>query len=206
MILGQTVKVKITEAIEVKGRGIPEVWAYGKLLETSGIVGEPGSVRYKIGYGERSSYREDEFPASSVVKHTPLSEEAHEANVARDLPVGVELANDLLSKFMPTQVVVLDGETIVGFGGGITINPVCHDVKTIGGLVEKTGWELIGWTYHPATRWEPEDRVDSSLGIYPTINKAVEMMVKAMFSMELDGYLQARAEAKFIEDAFLEDF
>lgn len=197
MQVGQSVKVRVRSAMVVKGNQIPEQWIEGKVIA---IYTDKWPNSYKIGYGEFSSYTEQDFLGGNVVKYTPLSEEAQEANIARDLPIGLALANDLIKQFLPGRPeCTLDGESLVGFKGAITIDPVTVDRKTIGGLVERTAWEVVSWSWEGGGRWHPEEKVDSPVGTYNSIGEAVSAMIKAIFAMELDGYLTAKGEQEMEE-------
>lgn len=206
MKIGQSVKVRTRPAMEVKGQQIPELWQRGVVKTVSYTGSDQKPSGFNIAYGEFSSYTEQDFPASDVVKHTPLSDEAQEANIARDLPIGLALANELIKQFLPSHPeVTLDGENLVGYKGGITIDPVTIDQKTIGGLVERTAWEVVSWSWEGGGRWHPEENVDSAVGTYRSIGEAVEAMIKAIFAMELEGYLTAKGEQDMAEQWKLDE-
>ena len=198
MKIGQSVKVNLG-GVDVKGNQIPEQWTRGAVINVF-------TDSYKIGFGEFSSYTEEYFPHDFVVRYTPLSEEAQRAIITRDLPIGLELANDLIKQFLPGRPeCTIDGDSLVGYKGGITIDPVTSDQKTIGGLIEKLEWEVISWTWEGGGRWHPDEKVDSAVGTYRSIGEAVSAMIQSIFKMEIDGYLDAKAEQAMAEQWRLDE-
>jgi hypothetical protein len=198
MQIGQSVKVKVRDAMEVNGHQIPEQW-------TRGAVKQVGSTWVLVGYGEYSSYTEGHFSKDKVVKYEPLSDAKHAENIATALPIGLALANELMAQFLPSSpLVTLEDETLVGYKGGITIDPTTIDERRVGGLIERTAWEVVSWSWEGGGRWHPEEKVDSAVGTYDSISKAVAAMIKAIFNMEVDGYLTSKADQAMAE-AWVED-
>jgi hypothetical protein len=196
MKTGDTVKVRIRKAFYDKDgkQTIPELWHVGKILGISGTVGFSNSVKYRIGHGEHSSYIEENFPVTEILKYEPLSEEQHAEDIARELPKGLEHAKDLLKVLMADETVELKDESLIGYHGAISIDPTYIDSKRIGSLVEITGWEVTIWTETHATRWNPSEKIDTHVETFRSIKQAVEKMINVIFSMRMADYLANKAE------------
>lgn len=186
--------MNIGDTVKVPASGGSEILVRGKVLD---IRTEEDKTLYKVGFGEYSSYREQEFERAEIKSYREQSDAEYNANIDRDIPIGLNLANEALASLLPGEVVVfkdVDGE-LSGYHGMVTISPTQYDQPRIGGLIEQTGWDVITWTVEPATRWHPEEFIDSPVGTFPTIQRAVEAMVETIFKLKAQGYWNAKADA-----------
>jgi hypothetical protein len=186
--------MNIGDSVKVPASGGSEILIRGKVLD---IRTEEDKTLYKVGFGEYSSYREQEFERAEIKSYREQSDAEYNANIDRDIPIGLKLANEALAELLPGEVVVfkdVDGE-LSGYHGMVTISPTQYDQPKIGGLIEQTGWDVITWDVEPATRWHPEEFIDSPVGTFPTIQRAVEAMVETIFKLKAKGYWDSKADA-----------
>jgi hypothetical protein len=193
MKIGDTVKVLSRKALP-PGQ---DIWSRGKVLSVREIEPPVSTTVYKIGFGEFSSYEEREFERHEIKSYQEQSDEDYNANVERDIPIGLALANEALAELLPGEVVVFndaDGE-LSAYHGGVTISPTQYDQPKIGGLIERTGWEVTTWDVQPSTRWHPEECTDSPVGTFPTIQRAVQALIETIFKLKAKDYWNAKADA-----------
>jgi hypothetical protein len=193
--------MKIGDTVKVLSRKsqVPEadLWQRGKVLSVREIDPPVSTTVYKIGFGEFSSYEEREFERHEIKSYQEQSDEDYNANVERDIPIGLALANAALAELLPGEVVVFkdaDGE-LSAYHGGVTISPTQYDQPKIGGLIERTGWEVTTWDVQPSTRWHPEEYIDSPVGTFPTIQRAVQALIETIFKLKAKDYWTAKADA-----------
>jgi hypothetical protein len=195
MKIGDTVKVLSRKALP-PGQ---DVWSRGKVL---GVRSSSGSrMVYNIGFGEFSSYEEREFERHDIKSYQEQSDADYNDNIERDMPIGLALANAALAELLPGEVVVFkdaDGE-LSGYHGGVTISPTQYDQPKIGGLIERTGYEVKVWNYVHATRHQPEEYIDLPVGTFPTIQRAVQALIETIFKLKAKDYWNAKAELAWAE-------
>lgn len=73
---------------------------------------------------------------------------------------------------------------------GLSISPCIYRSKTLTGVREFLGYELIEWRTTPATREQPEDVYDVSLGKYRNKVQVVSNLIKNVIGNEIDNYLE----------------
>lgn len=193
MQIGDTVKVLSRKSIPPN----QDIWSRGKVVAVSGVVGDRQSVKYKVGFGEFSSYQEKEFERNDIKTYQELSDADYNAEIERNMPIGLALANEALAELLPGEVVVFkdaDGE-LSGYGGAVTLSPTQYDQPKIGGLIERMGYEVTVWSYVHATRHQPEEFVDAPVGTFPTIQRAVEELVQTIFKLKSKDYWNAKGDA-----------
>lgn len=148
-----------------------------------------------VGHGEYSSYVEQDF-TSGVKRLQEQTDEAHVANLERDLPIGLELAKEAIAALLPDETVIYkDADQVIsGYHGAVTIDPVQYEQETIGAFIERTGYQVTVWKYHHATRQQPEEYVDAPVGTYPTIGAAVQEFIKTIFALKSQDYWDHKAD------------
>jgi hypothetical protein len=166
-------------------------WKSGKVLKASGDA-------WKVGIGEPHyfNYEERDFLPGELKRHQPQTDEAHNANLERDLPIGLALAQEAFAALLPGEVVTFKDadNTLSGYHGAVTIDPVQFDQETIGAFIERTGYQVTEWKYHHATRTQPEEYVDAPVGTFPTIGAAVQEFVKTVFALKSRDYWDHKAD------------
>lgn len=193
MKIGDTVKV-LSRKANPPGQ---DVWSRGKVLGVRTIDPPVSTTLYNIGFGEFSSYEEREFERHEIKSYQEQSDADYNDSIERDIPIGLALANAALAELLPGEVVVFkdaDGE-LSAYHGGVTISPTQYDQPKIGGLIERTGWEVTTWDVQPSTRWHPEEYIDSPVGTFPTIQQAVQSMIETIFKLKAKDYWNAKADA-----------
>jgi len=203
MKIGDTVKVLSRKSLPPA----QDLWQRGKVISVREIAPPVSTTVYKVGFGEFSSYEEREFERHEIKSYQEQSDADFNANFERDMPIGLALANEALAELLPGEVVVYkdaDNE-LSAYHGAVTIGPVQYDAPKIGGLIEKTGYEVIVWTTVPSTRWHPEEYVDAPVGTYPTIQQAVKELVQTVFRLKSQDYWQSKADAAQAESWEVED-
>ena len=197
MKTGDTVKV-------LTRKGLPpnvDVWERGKILDVRRGQLPPGEpIRYLVGYREFSSYTENLFERNDLKTYVEQSEEAFTEKYQHEIPIGLNFANEALAALLPGELVIQDDNELWGYGRSVSLSPIQYDQPKIGGLIEKTGYEVTVWTHHHATRWEPEDSSDYQIGVYPTIHKAVEVMLETIFKLKSKDYFDNKAESELVEE------
>ena len=197
MKTGDTVKVLTIKSLPPN----VDVWERGKILDIRRGQLPPGEpIRYLVGYREFSSYTENLFERNDLKTYVEQSEEDFTRNYERDLPIGLALGNEALAHLMPGETIIQDGNMLFGYGKSVSLEPTQYDSPKIGGLIERTGYEVTVWTFHHATRWEPEDASDSQIGVYPTIQKAIEVMLETIFKLRSQDYFNNKAESELVEE------
>jgi hypothetical protein len=190
MQAGDNVKVRIQNEGFANHR-----WVTGKVLglRSPERRGEPTII--KVGHGEYSSYVEQEFPATDVKRYTPLADERHVANFERDLPIGLVLAQTAIADLLPGETVTLkvSDQSISGYHGAVTLDPVVFEQETIGGFIERTGYQVTVWKHIPASRVQPDEYV-APVGTYPNIGVAVQEFINTIFKVKATDYWQAKAD------------
>jgi hypothetical protein len=192
MKVGSTVKVLARKALPP---GV-SVWVKGKVLGVRHIDPPVSTTVYKVGFGEYSSYQEREFERQEIKTYQEQSDEEFNANVDRDMPIGLALAQEALAELLPSETVMYKDadRTISGYHGTVTIDPVQYDAPRIGGEIEQTGYQVTVWKYIPATRHQPDEYVDSPVGTFPTIQRAVQEFVKTMFAVKSQDYWEHKED------------
>jgi len=89
--------------------------------------------------------------------------------------------------------------TLSGYHGAVTVDPVQYEQETIGAFIERTGYQVTVWNYHHATRSQPEEYVDAPVGTFPTIGAAVQEFIKTVFALKSQDYWQAKADNAMAE-------
>ena len=193
--------MKIGDEVKVLSRKArdwgQDIWSRGKVLGVRMNPFEPRWSVYKIGFGEFNSYQELEFERHEIKSYQEQSDADYNANIERDIPIGLALANAALAELLPGEEVVFkdaDGE-LSAYHGGVTISPTKYDQPKIGGLIERTGWEVTTWDVQPSTREHPEEYIDAPVGTFPTIQRAVEHLVQTIFKLKSQDYWNSKADA-----------
>lgn len=192
--------MNVGDSVKVKPYPERDLWIRGKVLaKQTAHPGDPVLEErvYKIGFGEFSSYQEAVFERANIKSYVEQTDEQHIAEVNRDMPLGLALANEALAELLPGEVVVFkdaDNE-LSGYGGAVTISPTQYDQPKIGGLIEKTGYDVIEWSVVPGNRWNPDETVDAPVGTFPTIQQAVDSMIQTIFKLKSRDFWTARTEA-----------
>lgn len=194
MKAGDTVKVRIRH-------GDKHSWRTGTVIGSREIAPPVSTTVWMIGHGEFTSYRETEFESNDIKRFTPQTDEAHVANFERDLPLGLALAEEALAELLPNETVALkvSDQTISGYHGAVTIDPVQYDHETIGSFIERTGYQVTVWKHIPATRLQPDEYVDAPVGTYGTIGAAVQVFIRTIFKLKSEDYWNAKADAAAAE-------
>lgn len=173
-----------------------ETWVSGTVVGIRTIDPPVSVTVYNVGYGEFSLYKEKEFEIHHIKRYQEQSDAEYNADIERDIPIGLALAKEALSKLLPDEVVALkdcDG-VLSGYHGCVTISPIQYDQQRIGGLVERTGWEVSTWNVEPQTRWHPEDCFDVSVGKFPSIQLAVKSMIETIFKLKANDYWKSEVD------------
>lgn len=200
MKVGDTVKVLAIRGNPHTNPPGQDVWIMGKVLGTRDIAPPVSITVYKVGFGEFSSYQEKEFERHEMKLYQPQTDEQFQEDIDRDMPIGLALAKEAMASLKPgdaTPIVLKDGE--LSYHGIVTITPVQYDHPRIGGLIEKTGYEVITWECKHATRWHPEEYIDSPVGTFPTIGLAVKAMIEAIFKANSNAYWNSKADQAMAE-------
>jgi len=184
-MIGNTVKVLSRKSMNGKN----DIWSRGVVIDVI-------ANRFKIGFGDFSSYEEREFERNEIKSYLEQSDADFNADFKRDLPIGLALANEALAELLPGEVVVFkdaDNE-LSAYHGAVTIGPVQYDAPKIGGLIEMTGYQVTVWCHVPSTRWVPEEYIDAPVGTFPTIQGAVLEMVRTIFNLKNQDYWNRKAD------------
>lgn len=191
MQAGDRVKVLVRENVWRKGTVI--------CLKSPQRRNEPTII--KVGHGEYSSYREQDF-TSGVKRLQEQSDEEHNENLTRDLPLGLAMVQEAIAALLPGEVVSYKeaDQSISGYHGAVTLDPVQYDVETIGSFIERTGYQVTVWVYSHATHWQPEEYSDALVGTYPTIGAAVKVFLETIFKLKNEDYWQAKGDQALAEE------
>ena len=176
--------MKIGDKVKVLYR---KTWELGWILDIT-------DSKYKVGFGEFSSYKEREFERHDIKSYKKQSDDEHNGIIERDIPIGLALANEALAELLPGEKVLLKDGILYGYYDAVTISPTQYDQPKIGGLIERTGWEVTTWDVQPSTRWHPEEYIDSPVGTFPTIQEAVQSMIETIFKLKCNDYWTGKGE------------
>ena len=181
--------MKIGDKVKVLYR---KTWELGWILDIT-------DSKYKVGFGEFSSYKEREFERHDIKSYKKQSDDEHNSIIERDMPVGLALANEALSDLLPGEKVVLKDGILYGYYDAVSITPTQYDQPTISGLIERTGWEVERLHVCPSTQWEPENCDLSTVGTFPTIEQAVSTMIETIFKLKCSDYWTRKGEEAWAE-------
>jgi hypothetical protein len=184
---GEAVKVLVGE----------NEWRRGTVLglRSPDRKNEPTIIRVGVGEPHYFNYEEKDF-TSGVKRLQEQTDEAHVTNLERDLPIGLELAKEAAAVLLPGETITLkvSDQTISGYHGAVTIDPVQYEQETIGAFIERTGYQVTVWKQYPATRHQPEEYVDAPVGTYPNIGQAVQVFLETIFKLKAEDYWQHKAD------------
>lgn len=166
-------------------------WHQGTLLNAETLlvgVGEP----YYFNYEKRT------FEPHEVKEYVELEETVAEKTHAEQLLLAFEMAKEALNKLMPTaQVKIKEGSLECG---SLTMDPVVHDVQTIGKFIEVPAWQVTAWEYHYATHWQPEECYDCPIEEPLPYPEAVKLFVKCVLLANADDYWQAKTDDEWAKN------
>lgn len=79
-------------------------------------------------------------------------------------------------------------------------------IKTIGGErgAGRNYFQLIGFKYHPATRWEPEDRSDYIIGKYDGLANAFRQACIVLATNRIDSVFEDEAMGEIFSEEISE--
>jgi hypothetical protein len=181
--------------IEVDGK-----WRRGSFLaqrniECAGSVTD-GDVVYKVGIGEPHyfNYEEKEVYPHSVKRFIPLSEEDATAKHQAELPQAFALAEAALAELLPGETIKVSDGSILGYNGGVTLDPVVYDAQRIVAVQETAGWQVHVVHYHYATRHQPEEYEPVMIGGASDWRSAVRLFIETIFSQKAHGYWEHLAD------------
>lgn len=90
--------------------------------------------------------------------------------------------------------------TISLFNGIVTIEPAPCRVNTIVGIRELAGWEVSVFRDIPATRMDPPDVDQSSVGIVRGDLNVAQLVVQTLFKIKTDAYFESVGESRMVEE------
>lgn len=154
------------------------------------------SISVKTHEESQSEY----FPQSKVKKFVEISDAEHEISINKDIPLGLELIQKALSVLMPGQVVERIDNEIFGYDKSLSLEPDIFEQKAIGCIREITGYSVTIWHETHATRMNPSERWDESVGVYPTIEEACRQFVNTLFSMNASDYWENQITEVDVEE------
>lgn len=147
-----------------------------------------------VGVILNSNCQPEYFPKVKVKKFIELSEEDEQKAINQDIPRGLELIQQALNVLIPGQVVERIDNEIFGYGKSLSLEPAIFEQKAIGRIREIPGYRVTIWHETRATRMNPSEMVDESVGVYPTIDEACRQFVNTLFSMNSSDYWENQAE------------
>jgi len=172
-------------------------WRKGKILA---VINDPGlSTRYKVGHGEYSGYKEEEFSFPNIKRLQEQSDADFNADFERDMPIGLKATQDALDALLPGEKVThkwADG-ILSAYGGSVTLEPVQYEQTTIGAFIERTGFQVTIWKHVQGTRTQPDEWVDAPVGTFPNIGLAVSEFVQAIFKVKAHDYWHAKSDQAY---------
>ncbi len=180
-------KVKVQLKINDEIRWVTKIFV-GRTTDGSiGVITYEGSQR-------------EYFPPSKVKAFVELSEDEHESAINKDIPLGLELIQKALHALMPGQVVERIDNEIFGYGKSLSLEPDIFEQQAIGRIHEIPGYRVTIWHETRATRMNPSEMVDESVGLYPTIESACRQFVNTLFSMSASDYWENQITEVNVEE------
>lgn len=170
----------------------------GKNYFSYGIIKsfvDTDTVEVQGRYGEHGN-----FPLRSCKLFFKIDQDELDREHAEVFPRVVDMARDLFDKFLPGKTFeIQNNETLMC--DGVTLDPCVVHRNSISSVREIPGWSVSVWKSIPATRWEPENYEDHTIGEYNNFNQAVVEFVKTVFGQMLDDHLMNQAvELNFPEN------
>lgn len=188
--------MKENQIVKVKVDGI---WRNGRVLD--GTRSDGVLVVINEDYAPQEL-----FVDRSLVKRWERVDENEQAIVAlTDLEPALEMLNSALADLIPGEVATCKDGVISAYGGSVTMELCIYEISSIGAFREVVGWNVIGWEHIRATRWEPDDMLDSDLGHYRTYREAVHRMVDVIFKMKAEDYWRSKADNAYAESVLEEE-
>ena len=184
--------IKVGETVKVKWNG---EWKHGKVLEVL-------DTNCKIGIGEPYNYKMLEVFQYDLKRFQELPDAQHQADIDRDMPIGLALAQEAITTLLPGEDVSFkDSDNVIsGYYGAVTIDPVVNEFPTIGGFIERTAYQVTMWKYYYGTRYQPEEYSDVAVGTYPTIQQAVQVFLKTIFELKSNDYWQSKSDQAMADE------
>lgn len=183
--------------VNVHGEG---KWRRGTFLgerriECPGSVTD-GDTVYKVGIGEPHyfNYEEDEVYPQFVKRFIPLAEEDATAKHQAELPQAFALAEAALAELLPGETIKVEDGSILGYNGGVTLDPVVYETPRIGAVQETAGWQVHVVHYHYATRHQPEEYEPVEVGTASDWRAAVALFIETIFKQKAHGYWEHLAD------------
>jgi len=176
--------------IEVEGK-----WRRGTFLGSRNIHGL--LLVYKVGIGETHycDYEEREVYPPLVKRFIPLSEEDAKAKHVAELMPAYQMAQAALFALMPGEYVTVDDGSILGYNGGVTLDPVVYETQRIGAVQETAGWQVHVVHYHYATRNQPEEYCPVEVGTASSnYQQAVQLFIETILKQKAHDYWENLAE------------
>jgi len=188
---------------KVKVRVRDKDWRQGKLIKVlpQGLNEE----KYLCGVGEPHyfNYEERPFDRFDVKQYVELPEEQALATHLQEAQLAFALVQEAVAKLMPDEKVELvqtnaaSGNveiSIVGYYGGVTLDPVIYEQETIGQVVERAAWQVTTWHSYPDTRTEPGGVDDCPIGTPTNYAQAAVLFVETLFKLKANDYWQNKAD------------
>lgn len=175
-------------------------WRRGTFLSQRQITC-PGSVTdgdtvYMVGIGETHyfNYEEREVYPQHVKRFIPLSEEDATAKHQAELMPAYQMAQAALFALMPGETIEVKDRSILGFHGGVTLDPVVYETLRIGAVQETAGWQVHVVHYHYATRNQPEEYEPVEVGTASDWRTAVRLFIETIFKQKANSYWEHLAD------------
>ena len=148
--------------------------------------GKPGLIGHRIENLNRMAIREFR-PLEYVDGECPALDKMAQEN----MPFVIESLTKTLQDLLPNETFIIEEGIVYAYHRAISLQPVVVETRSIGAFIEHPGWSVTVWKHHPATRHEPEDISDSTVGEFLHYGQAVQKLVETLFLLKSTDYWNA---------------
>lgn len=145
-----------------------------------------------------------------VKKFEPIDHEQMQRECLSEFPKVAESVKLACEKLLPSEEFRMgiggnvdfneEDATISLLNGIVTIEPAPCRVNTIVGIRELAGWEVSVFRDIPATRMDPPDVDQSSVGIVRGDLNVAQLVVQTLFKIKTDAYFESVGESRMVEE------
>jgi hypothetical protein len=173
---------------------MPPEWKVGRILRQVGLD------TYDVGIGEPHYFNYEVITVNKteIYPYERLSDEDLEKSASEQLPQVIEQLGKALTEILPGEYFLhanVKDNVIPLYHGAITIEPCIYEQRRIGSFKEVPGWSVTHWTNTAATRDEPENTDECTLGSFPHYGDAIKLAIESVFKCKSDDYWNAQADA-----------
>lgn len=132
--------------------------------------------------------KETNVPVETIRKYIPCLD--IEDQFSSEILVIVDMIQSTWKSIFKNQEIKIQTSNDSIEFEGFSISPCTYRSRTLTGVREFLGYELIEWKHQPATRDEPENIYDHPIAKCRTKVQAVSKLIKLVIGNQIDNYLE----------------